>query len=282
MALEAYTGVAVAHAAAVVDDLDERAAGILDDELYLGGACVEGILEELLDCRGRTVDHLAGGDLVGHAVGQYVDDVAHCEGEEWLAGDNGVVGGGKDVVKHLLGAFADKGDHLAGLVGHVVVGIFVDEGLVGLACLFELAVGLVGYAFEKIADGQVFEVGIVVDNAVIQGNGLVGVEDIALNLGGFEEELRGECVVRVFVGKGGIEGRELVGGGFVGGNGGFEDGVFEVLNLFDTFFAGGTAGNQQGCSKDYDCCDTFHDVLCVIFCSVSYGSVCARVRRRHR
>ena len=51
-------------AAAVVDDLDEFAAALLDVHLDVPGAGVEGVLQELLDDAGGPFDDLAGGDLV--------------------------------------------------------------------------------------------------------------------------------------------------------------------------------------------------------------------------
>ena len=77
VALEAQACVAVAHAAAVVDHLDERAPRVLEDEVDLRGAGIHGVLQQLLDGAGGAVHHLAGRYLVGHAVGQYVDYI-HC------------------------------------------------------------------------------------------------------------------------------------------------------------------------------------------------------------
>ena len=73
--LEAESCIDVAHAAAVVDDLDECAAGILDDELDIRCAGIHGVLEQFFHCRCGTVDHLTSGNLVGDTVGEYVDDV---------------------------------------------------------------------------------------------------------------------------------------------------------------------------------------------------------------
>jgi hypothetical protein len=46
VALEAEHGVRRAHAAAVVDDLDERAAGVGHDHGHLRGAGVDGVLTD--------------------------------------------------------------------------------------------------------------------------------------------------------------------------------------------------------------------------------------------
>ncbi len=69
VAFEAEAGVAVGHAAAVVNHLQEGAPGILDDEVDLRRPGVHGVFQQLLDGAGGAVDHLASGNLVCHAVG---------------------------------------------------------------------------------------------------------------------------------------------------------------------------------------------------------------------
>ena len=66
MALEREDGVARGHAAAVVGDPDQRpAAGVaLDGDRP--GTGIQGVVDQLLDDRGRALDHLAGGDLIDH------------------------------------------------------------------------------------------------------------------------------------------------------------------------------------------------------------------------
>jgi len=49
---------------AVVGDLDELEAAILDEEIDGGGGGVEAVLEELLDGGDRPLNDLAGGDPV--------------------------------------------------------------------------------------------------------------------------------------------------------------------------------------------------------------------------
>lgn len=58
---------------AVVGDLDEFKAAILDEEIDGGGARVEAVLEELLDGGDRTLNDLAGGDSVDDGVTQALD-----------------------------------------------------------------------------------------------------------------------------------------------------------------------------------------------------------------
>ena len=73
VAFESQQGVVAHHAAAVVGDAYKLAPSALDCEDDTGGPGVESILQQLFDYRSRPVDDLAGGDLVGHLVGQYVD-----------------------------------------------------------------------------------------------------------------------------------------------------------------------------------------------------------------
>ena len=73
MALEGEQRIVAHHAATVVHDADELAAAAFDLDADAGGAGVERVLEQLLDHGRGTVDHFAGGDLVGDLVGEYVD-----------------------------------------------------------------------------------------------------------------------------------------------------------------------------------------------------------------
>ena len=65
------------HAAAVIGNANELAAAALDRDHDPGRAGIERILQQLLDHRCRAVDDLAGGDLIGHLVGENAD-AAHC------------------------------------------------------------------------------------------------------------------------------------------------------------------------------------------------------------
>ena len=73
VALERQRQLLRRHAAAVVGDLDQRLAAGLQRHLDPAGAGVDRVLDQLLDHRGRSLDHLAGGDAVGHGLGQAAD-----------------------------------------------------------------------------------------------------------------------------------------------------------------------------------------------------------------
>ena len=68
--LEAEQGVVAAHAQAIVRHADEAASAGLDFDGEAARAGVEGIFDEFLDDAGRTLDHFARGDLVGHVLGE--------------------------------------------------------------------------------------------------------------------------------------------------------------------------------------------------------------------
>ena len=77
MPLKAEARVVKRHAFAVVGHLDERFAGILDDELDLGCAGIHGVFKQLLDHRGGSLHDLSGRYLVRHRIGQQAYDVFH-------------------------------------------------------------------------------------------------------------------------------------------------------------------------------------------------------------
>ena len=52
------------HAGAVIGDADEAPPARLDDHLDGARSCIQRVLDQLLDGRGRPLDHLAGGDTV--------------------------------------------------------------------------------------------------------------------------------------------------------------------------------------------------------------------------
>ena len=58
------------EARAVVGDADEIKAAAHQVNANLARACVDGILDQLLDDRGRPLDDLAGGDLGGDILRQ--------------------------------------------------------------------------------------------------------------------------------------------------------------------------------------------------------------------
>ncbi len=61
------------HTAAVVHHADEPPPARLDLDIDAVGAGVDGILGELLDHRGRPLDHLTSRDLVREGLRQHVD-----------------------------------------------------------------------------------------------------------------------------------------------------------------------------------------------------------------
>ena len=68
MSLKGHPGIDGSHPGAVIDDLDQCLAGILDDDLDVGRTGVDGILDQLLDDRSRSLDHLTGSDLIGNII----------------------------------------------------------------------------------------------------------------------------------------------------------------------------------------------------------------------
>ena len=70
MPLEGYTRIRLAHPFAVVDDLDQRLARILNEKPDLGCARINGILQQLFHGAARPLDDLSGCDLVRDVIGQ--------------------------------------------------------------------------------------------------------------------------------------------------------------------------------------------------------------------
>jgi len=73
--LEAHACIVLAHAAAIVNDLNEGAARIAHNEADAVGTCVNGVLQQFFDGRGWSLNDLSGSNLVGHRVGKQSDDV---------------------------------------------------------------------------------------------------------------------------------------------------------------------------------------------------------------
>lgn len=71
--LESEPRVGVAHAATVIDDLNQALSSVAIVDRHDRAAGVDGILHQLLDDRSGTAHHLARGDLVGDLVGQHSD-----------------------------------------------------------------------------------------------------------------------------------------------------------------------------------------------------------------
>src|SRR5205814_7326117 len=59
-----------------VGDANAVDAAVVDSDLHLGGAGVDGVLDELFDDAGRPLDDLAGGDLV-REVARQAPDLPH-------------------------------------------------------------------------------------------------------------------------------------------------------------------------------------------------------------
>ena len=68
MPLKGHPGIDGTHTGTIVDDLYQCFAGILDDDLDIGRTGVNGILDQLLDDRSRSLDHLTGSDLIGNII----------------------------------------------------------------------------------------------------------------------------------------------------------------------------------------------------------------------
>lgn len=75
MPFKSHPGVPITHATAVVCDLDQGLAAVLDDQVYLRSARINGIFHQFLDRTRRTLNNLAGSNLVGNIIGQQLNDV---------------------------------------------------------------------------------------------------------------------------------------------------------------------------------------------------------------
>ena len=75
MPLKAEPRILEGHPLAVVDDLYQGPAGILDNQLDVGGTGIDGVFEQFLHHGGGALHHLTGGNLVGHGLGQEFDDI---------------------------------------------------------------------------------------------------------------------------------------------------------------------------------------------------------------
>ena len=75
MAFEAEQRVIAAHAQAVIHHAHQTAPARLDLHHHPRGLRIERVLDQLLHHAGRPLNHLTGGDLIGHLLGQQVDAV---------------------------------------------------------------------------------------------------------------------------------------------------------------------------------------------------------------
>ena len=57
------------HTFSVVVDLNERLAGILDEDVYLCSVCVDGVFHQLFHHRRGLLHHFAGSNLIGYMFG---------------------------------------------------------------------------------------------------------------------------------------------------------------------------------------------------------------------
>ena len=71
--LEGEHGVVMQHAAAVVGDADEAPSSACDLDAQMSRTGVDGVLEQLLDDRGRTLHDLSGRDFIRNIVGEDAD-----------------------------------------------------------------------------------------------------------------------------------------------------------------------------------------------------------------
>src|SRR5260370_15741324 len=73
VALEGEHGIVANHAASVVGDLNQLLAAGLDVDLDARCARIQRVLQQFLYYGSRALHHLAGGDLVGYLLGEYVN-----------------------------------------------------------------------------------------------------------------------------------------------------------------------------------------------------------------
>ena len=77
MSVERHSRIHCRHSCAVVLDLDELFAAVLEVYGHTPTAGIYGILHKLFDHRCGPVHDLAGGNLIGHAVRKQFYSVGH-------------------------------------------------------------------------------------------------------------------------------------------------------------------------------------------------------------
>jgi len=77
VAVQAEERILSAHPDSIVGDADPALAPSLDPDLHPGRACVQSVLDELLDDGSGPLDRLSRSDLVGDGVRQHVDSSSH-------------------------------------------------------------------------------------------------------------------------------------------------------------------------------------------------------------
>ena len=75
VAFQAEQRVVAAHAEAVVHHAHQAAPARLDFHRHARGLRVQRVLDQFLHHAGRALNHFAGGDLIGHLLGQQADAV---------------------------------------------------------------------------------------------------------------------------------------------------------------------------------------------------------------
>jgi hypothetical protein len=75
MSLEATSGIVRTHPLTIVDHLYQGFSGIIEDEVDLRGIGIDCVFQQFLYGTGRTLNHFAGGDLIGYVVWQDVNGV---------------------------------------------------------------------------------------------------------------------------------------------------------------------------------------------------------------
>ena len=69
MAFKTHPCICFTHAAAIINYLHQRFAGIINDKFDFCGACIYRIFQQLLYSTGRSLDHFTGCNLVGNIIG---------------------------------------------------------------------------------------------------------------------------------------------------------------------------------------------------------------------
>ena len=65
------------HTLAVIDHLNGSLARIRYQHINMSGTCVNSIFHQFLDNRSRTLDYLAGCNLIGHRIGKQTNNITH-------------------------------------------------------------------------------------------------------------------------------------------------------------------------------------------------------------
>ena len=77
MSFKTETGIGSAHAFTIIGNLDESFSSFLNEDLYVGCACINGVLQQLLNYRSRPLYHLTCCYLVGNMVWQKMNNICH-------------------------------------------------------------------------------------------------------------------------------------------------------------------------------------------------------------